>query len=147
LARVVDQVPGLGPDAQRPGRPRPHSDHSTGGGPYDGIVTLVSSNPFDFTRPPGSGYDALRVTEHEMDEVMGFGSSLGALSDYPPQDLFSWSAPGTRSISTSDLRCFSIDDGDTDIVDFNQAYSLTKANRSALTTSAWVVHMPCGNFK
>jgi len=82
-----------------------------------------------------------------MDEVMGFGSSLGALSDYPPQDLVSWSAPGTRSISTSDLRYFSIDDGDTDIVDFNQAYSLTKASRSALTTSAWVVHMPCGNFK
>ena len=56
-------------------------------------------------------------------------------------------APGTRSISTSDLRYFSIDDGDTDIVDFKQAYSLTKASRSALTTSAWVAHMPCGNFK
>jgi len=71
-----------------------------------------------------------------MDEVMDFGSSPGALSDYPPQDLFRWSAPGTRNISTSDLRYFSIDDGGTDIVDFNQAYSLTKASRSALTTSA-----------
>jgi len=31
------------------------------GGPYDGIVTLNSSSPYQFTRPPAGGnYDAQR---------------------------------------------------------------------------------------
>jgi hypothetical protein len=47
------------------------------GGPYDGIVTLNSAQPFWFTRPLISGsFDAQRATEHEMGEVMGFGSYL-----------------------------------------------------------------------
>ena len=45
------------------------------GGPYDGIVTLNSSEPFQFTRPVNaSSFDAQRSTEHEMDEVIGLGS-------------------------------------------------------------------------
>jgi hypothetical protein len=92
-----------------------------GGGPYDGIVTLNSSQPFKFSRPPAAGlYDGLRTTEHEMDEVMGLGSAIGAFSDYRPQDLFSWSAPGTRSVTTAGSRYFSIDSGTTNIVGFNQ---------------------------
>jgi elongation factor P hydroxylase len=51
--------------------------HFGQGGPYDGIVTLNSAQPFWFTRPLISGsFDAQRATEHEMDEVMGFGSYL-----------------------------------------------------------------------
>ena len=47
------------------------------GGPYDGIVTLNSSSPFQFTRPPSSSnFDAQRSFEHEMDEVIGLGSHL-----------------------------------------------------------------------
>src|SRR5438105_8696237 len=47
------------------------------GGPYDGIVTLNSAVPYQFTRPTsGSNFDAQRSTEHEMDEVIGFGSRL-----------------------------------------------------------------------
>jgi len=47
------------------------------GGPYDGIVTLNSAQPFSFTRPLISGsFDAQRSVEHEIDEVMGFGSYL-----------------------------------------------------------------------
>src|SRR5262249_6112239 len=70
------------------------------GCPYDGIVTLNSSQPFKFTRPPAPTlYDAERTTEHEMDEVMGLGSAIGAFSDLRPQDLFSWSAPGTRNLT------------------------------------------------
>ena len=88
---------------------------------FDGIVTLNSADPFKFTRPPTAGlYDALRTTEHEMDEVMALGSAIGFSSDYRPQDLFSWSAPGTRSISTSGSRYFSINSGTTNIVGFNQ---------------------------
>jgi len=92
------------------------------GGPYDGIVTLNSSIPFQFTRPvDASNFDAQRVVEHEMDEVMGLGSRLGRPgNDLHPQDLFSWSSPGNRNISTSGTRYFSINGGATNIVNFNQ---------------------------
>jgi hypothetical protein len=47
------------------------------GGPYDGIVTLNSAQPFWFTRPLISGsFDAQRAVEHEIDEVIGLGSYL-----------------------------------------------------------------------
>jgi hypothetical protein len=42
------------------------------------------------------------------------------LSNYRPQDLFSWSAPSTRSLLTTGTRYFSIDSGVTNIVGFNQ---------------------------
>jgi hypothetical protein len=94
------------------------------GGPYDGIVTLNSSAPvpFQFTRPTSaSNLDAQRFTEHEMDEVIGLGSRLGhPVNDLLPQDLFSWSSPGVRNISTSGTRYFSINGGVTNIVNFNQ---------------------------
>src|SRR6267378_2129291 len=59
----------------------PHAMFADGtigqGGPYDGIVTLNSAQPFWFTRPVISGsFDAQRSVEHEMDEVMGLGSYL-----------------------------------------------------------------------
>jgi hypothetical protein len=92
------------------------------GGPYDGIVTLNSAQPFQFTRPPSpNNYDAQRSTEHEIDEVMGFGSYLGhSVGDLLPQDLFSWSLAGVRNITSSGTRYFSIDGGYTYIVNFNQ---------------------------
>jgi hypothetical protein len=98
------------------------ADGSIGaGGPYDGIVTLNSSAPFDFTRPPSAGMiDAQLATKHEMDEVLGLGSFIGLATDLRPQDLFSWSAPGTRNLTSSGSRYFSIDGGTTDIVGFNQ---------------------------
>ena len=93
------------------------------GGPYDGIVTLNSGTPYQFVRPiNSSNYDAQRLTEHEIDEVLGLGSRLNTSSNnLRPQDLFSWSSSGVRSISTSGTRYFSIDGGNTPIVDFNQA--------------------------
>ena len=96
-----------------------------GGGPYDGIVTLNSANSFQFTRPPsGSNYDALRSTEHEMDEVLGLGSHLNSgSSDLRPQDLFSWSAPASRNTTSTGSRYFSINSGITNIVAFNQVAS------------------------
>ena len=92
------------------------------GGPYDGIVTLNSMAPFQFTRPTISGnFDAQRATEHEIDEVIGLGSYLGHTgSDIRPQDLFSWSSAGLRNITSSGTRYFSINGGVANIVDFNQ---------------------------
>jgi hypothetical protein len=98
---------------------------NVGSGPnfiYDGVITLNSSDPFQFTRPVNSGnYDAQRSTEHEIDEVLGLGSHLnGGGSDLEPQDLFSWSSSGTRNLTSSRTRYFSIDSGTTDIIHFNQ---------------------------
>ncbi len=95
------------------------------GGPYDGIVTLNSARPFQFIRPTSGGnFDAQRMTEHEIDEVIGLGSHLnisGTYSgDFRPQDLFSWSSAGHRNISSSGTRYFSINGGTTNIVGFNQ---------------------------
>ena len=92
------------------------------GGPYDAIVTLNSSVPYAFTRPPSaSSFDAQRSTEHEVDEAIGLGSHLGGNgSDLRPQDLFSWSSAGVRNITTSGTRYFSINGGVTNIVNFSQ---------------------------
>ena len=92
------------------------------GGPYDGIVTLNSSAPYQFTRPTnGNTLDAQRFTEHEMDEVIGLGSHLNSHdSNLRPQDLFSWSSPGVRNVTTSGTRYFSINGGVTNTVNFNQ---------------------------
>ncbi len=91
------------------------------GGPYDGIVTLNSSKPFQFSRPVnGNSFDAQRITEHEVDEVIGLGSRIGHnSSDLRPQDLFSWSSAGHRNITSSGTRYFSINGGVTNIVGFN----------------------------
>jgi FG-GAP-like repeat/Fibronectin type III domain len=89
---------------------------------YDGVITLNSSDPFQFTRPVNSGnFDAQRSTEHEIDEVLGLGSHVnGSGRNLEPQDLFSWSSPGTRNLTSSGTRYFSINSGATDIIDFNQ---------------------------
>jgi hypothetical protein len=90
-------------------------------GPYDGIVSLNSNIPFQFTRPPSaSNYDAQRSIEHEIDEILGLGSRLPSGGDLQPQDLFSWSAPGARNLTSSGSRYFSINSGNTNIVGFNQ---------------------------
>jgi hypothetical protein len=92
------------------------------GGPYDGIVTLNSARPFQFTRPTNSSnIDAQRATQHEMDEVIALGSRLNSSGgDLRPQDLFSWSSAGARNITSSGTRYFSINGGVTNIVNFNQ---------------------------
>ncbi len=55
--------------------------HIAQGGPYDGIVTLNSAQPFSFTRPLFAGsFDAQRSVEHEIDEVIGLGSHVRPVS-------------------------------------------------------------------
>ncbi len=94
---------------------------TVGSGTFDGIITLNRNQPFQFTRPTGaSSYDALRSTEHEMDEILGLGSNVNSSTNRRPQDLFTWSAPGTRSFSSSGARYFSINSGNTNIVNLNQ---------------------------
>src|SRR5262249_35533801 len=91
------------------------------GGPYDAIITLNSAQPFKFTRPPGVGlFEAVQTPEHERDGALGLEPNIIFTADLRPQDLFSWSGPGTRNVTSSGSRFFSIDGGTTNIVGFNQ---------------------------
>src|SRR6476659_8964656 len=100
------------------------ADSSLGaGGPYDGIITINTAYPVQFTRPVSAGnFDGEMFTEHEIDEVMGSGSH----TDTPapqflcPIDLFSWASLNARNTSSSGQRFFSIDQGFHLIVQFNQ---------------------------
>jgi PEP-CTERM motif len=70
-------------------------------------------------------YSLLSVIEHEMDEALGTGSDIdtGNLTgDITPEDLFRYSAPGTRSYTTSSSATayLSVNGGITNVVNFNQ---------------------------
>jgi len=98
-----------------------NSSGGSTGGTFDGIVTINSTQSFSFVRPPGGRFDAIRATQHEIDEILGLGSFINSgLVDYEPQDLYSWSAPGIRNTTTAGSRYFSINGGITNIVGFNQ---------------------------
>jgi len=79
------------------------------------------------TGPQNSNdYDIESVAAHEIDEVLGIGgpgSTIGeSTSDLGVLDLFRYSSPGVRSYttSTSATPYFSINNGTTDLVHFNQ---------------------------
>ncbi len=117
-----------GPNGRAVGLDTPPSMFANGtvgdGGPYDGIVTLNSSLPFQFTRPvSANNFDAQNGTEHETDEIIALASNAN-VSNLRAQDLFSWSSAGVRNISSTGTRYFSIDRGSTNIVNFNQDPSL-----------------------
>jgi hypothetical protein len=83
-------------------------------------LTNYTGTPFD-----PSKYDLLAVVEHETDEALGLGSNLdnGSTTGHiRPEDLFRYSAPGTRSysVSTSATAYFSVNGGTTDLIGFNQ---------------------------
>ena len=90
---------------------------------YDGIIILGAADLRGFS---GSGtYNANRVIQHEVDEVLGIGgqgSQVGNAGYYGPMDLYRYSAAHTPSFTTSATASsyFSIDGGNTHIVSFNQ---------------------------
>ena len=93
------------------------------GGPYDGIVTINSLTPVQFTRPVSpDNFDGQMFTEHEIDEVLGMGSHLNSPRPefLEPTDLFSWASLNARNTSASGQRFFSIDRGFHFIAQFNQ---------------------------
>lgn len=93
------------------------------GGPYDGIITLNSSKPLQFTRPVAPGnFDARTFLEHEIDEVLGLGSHLNSPAPefLDSEDLFTWSSLNARNTSATGERHFSIDRGLHYIVTLNQ---------------------------
>ncbi len=78
----------------------------TSGTAYDGIISLQTSITYPPGSDNGSNYGLMSTVEHEMDEILGLGSSIpntsessgivGFLNNNPaPEDLFRYSAPGT----------------------------------------------------
>jgi hypothetical protein len=94
----------------------------------NGTITLNTSimNLSRTGSQNSSFYDIQAVAAHEIDEVLGIGgpgSTIGSgFSGLGVLDLFRYSSPGTRSYtaSTSATPYFSINNGVTDLVHFNQ---------------------------
>lgn len=79
---------------------------------YDGIISLNTSITYPPGSDNGSNYGLMSTVEHEIDEILGLGSSLPNtsassgtvrfLDDNPaPEDLFRYSAPGVLAGTVS----------------------------------------------
>ena len=89
-------------------------------GGFDGVISLNTQ----LTTPgsPGSSlqFSLLTTTEHEIDEVLGLGSSLPDFTNPSPEDLFRYAANGTRSFTTnSTAQAFFSLNGTTDLAQFD----------------------------
>ena len=90
-------------------------------GQPDGTISLNTT----ITSPgsPGStgAYNLIPVVEHEMDEVLGLGSSLPSVPTDTifPQDLYRYSAVNTRSFTTANSLAFFSINGTTSFAQFD----------------------------
>ncbi|APW59101.1 NF038122 family metalloprotease [Paludisphaera borealis] len=112
---------------------------NAGGAAGDGTITLNTAicNLDRTSVQDASKYDLQAVTAHEIDEILGFGSSLDAANNgtpvptgmVRPDDLFRYDQNGARSYSSTatDQAYFSIDGGTTDLARFNQTHTAAYA--------------------
>jgi elongation factor P hydroxylase len=120
----------------------PHAMFSDGtigpGGPYDGIVTLNSAQPFSFTRPLISGsFDAQRAVEHEIDEVLGLGSYLNSVRTCPSYEAES---PNNTLTGGAGIQSCPTCSGGADVVYVgNNSGTLQFNNVTANATHSYVV--------
>lgn len=89
----------------------------------DGWIGFSSNANYDFdtnpSDPVSSGtYDLFGIALHELSQVLGRQITEGAGDQYTPMDLYHFSAPGVRDLNAPG-GYFSVDDGATDINNFN----------------------------
>ena len=107
----------------------------------DSSVGFSSRVSWNFTTSTTIGYDFISIAEHEISEAMGRLSLIGAtISDngtlytngLSPMDLFRYSAPGTRSVTSGQAAYFSPNGGaSSGPVDNLTGSSLTYFNSTA----------------
>ena len=104
-----------------------------------GTITLNTSLTTPGSPGSTSQYSLLAVVEHEIDEILGLGSTLGlGLSGYTcgfgpytgpctnvpsPEDLFRYASDGTRSFTTATTNAYFSIDGTTDLAQFNNTHN------------------------
>lgn len=104
-----------------------------GGAAVDGIISLNTSATYPPGSNNGSNYGLMSTVEHEIDEILGLGSSLqnlqassGSPTNYDgnptPEDLFRYGSNGSRIFSVDCAKAtqaFFSYDGSTDLAQFN----------------------------
>ena len=91
-------------------------------GQPDGTITLNTSLTFPGSPSSSLQYSLLSVTQHEIDEVLGLGSSLPGVpfDTIFPEDLYRYDASGNRSFTTSSsAKAFFSIDGVDDLAQFD----------------------------
>ncbi|SEC60752.1 protein of unknown function [Rhizobiales bacterium GAS191] len=92
-------------------------------GGLDGYVGFdASPNTFSFSptvTPPSAEYDFVGVVAHEFSEIMGRISALNLSNAYSPMDLFRYSGVNTRQFTTGAPSYFSINNGLTNLDNWN----------------------------
>ena len=88
---------------------------------FDSIVHF-NMTAFNFTRPgeDPDKYDLQSTALHEIDEVLGFQSSLPDDGEIAPIDLFRYDSSGKRTLSTTASEAYFSVDGKTLLARFNQ---------------------------
>ncbi len=94
----------------------------------DGSIGFGAGSNYSFNQSGGTApgtYDFVAVAEHEITEIMGRISGLSSVSPSfaTIEDLFRFSSTGTRSWDYNTSSYFSIDDGATDLANFNHSSS------------------------
>jgi len=123
----------------------------------DGYVGFSSDTSWNYSADPNqtpvSGeWDFLGTVEHELTEILGRGSFMGDSTNetftnqYSLMDLYRFSGDDTRALRPhNDPSYFSIDDGATDLADFNNYKTGDNGDLgdwSGTTVNGTLVHTP-----